>query len=180
MRHHLDPKHPSPDEMAYLQYHYTVSPDLGIVCNKQGLPVGHTNSHGYVVISGLPTGIGRNRKKHLRSHIIWWAKTGKWPTHMIDHGDTCRTNDCFSNLVESNNRDNMSNRSKQRDLPTGVSRGQTSNRFEARINIGGRMKFLGSFATPEEAGHAYTQAKAQLQTNAPEDTSTSNKQERNK
>lgn len=163
-RAHHTPKIPSEDELQYLS-RYDVDTSLGKV-SFGGKEVGHLGNHGYVVISGRLTGVGRNRKKHLRHHIVWWAHYGAWPSNLLDHGNGIITDDSISNLILSSTRDNPANSPRRRDtgMPTGVMKNKYG-RFEARIGVNGRIVFLGTRLTPEEAGCLYQEAKERLGAN---------------
>ena len=158
-QHHM-PIKPSIEELDYLMK-YLVDTSKGLVIFG-GREIGHINSHGYVIISGKRTGIGRNRKKHLRSHVVWWAHFGEWPRMSLDHIDGNRIHDAVQNLREVTVRENNSNSPRLRSLslPTGVSISASGKRYEARIGFEGRMQYLGTYSTPEEAGSAYQQARA--------------------
>lgn len=157
MTKHFDPVLPSTEELIYLR-RYDIKPLEGKVYIN-GKEVGHKNSHGYIVISGKLTGIGRNRKKHLRSHLIWWSYYNCWPKQMLDHKNTDQQDDRINNLRYSTPVDNNANRKKKRNLPTGVMKMRGANRFESRIVFKGKTRYLGSYATPEEAGNVYQRVK---------------------
>lgn len=155
------PKEPTKEQLFYLINNFRVDILEGKVYSSYGYlqEVGHTNSHGYFVISGL-----RN-KKHLRSHIIWWSHYGKWPKTLIDHDNTNKQDDRIDNLKSKTVRENNANQYKtpNRKYPTGVSKMGGANRYETRIGFRKRMRFLGTSATPEEAGQKYLIAKERIQ-----------------
>jgi hypothetical protein len=89
--------------------------------------------------------------------------TGEWPTILVDHKDRDRANDIWLNLrlaTESQNRANSKCKSqfgmKGVVPPTKGQRG-----WRSQISINGKTKFLGRYATIEEAAAAYANAAAE-------------------
>lgn len=109
-----------------------------------GSPVGRVHDDGYIRVRFG----GRSWNAH---RVIWLLTHREWPSSYLDHKDGCRTNNHPTNLRPCTNSDNQRN-SKARGklglkgvvcLPRG--------RFQAEIG----KTYLGSFATPEEAGRVY-------------------------
>lgn len=98
---------------------------------------------------------------YMEHRLIWLWMTGAFPIHEIDHVDRDRSNNRWENLREATRAQNAMNVRIHRDNPIGV-KGVTKrrNRFEARIGIGGKYKYLGIFDTKEEASAAYLAAAA--------------------
>lgn len=99
-------------------------------------------------------------QKMYYSHRLAWAMTyGHWPLD-IDHIDLDKSNNRISNLREAPTRGhNSANTTLRSDNTTGY-KGVCRHRkkWEARIGVGGKYKYIGTFATPEEAHEAYCAA----------------------
>lgn len=142
----------------------TYDPETGIFTHNttkarrvKGKPAGCVVK-GYVVIS-IDTQIYRAHR------LAWLYMTGKWPAHTVDHRDTDKSNNKWSNLREATGLEQMQN------LPLmvtntsgypGVSYNKQTGRFTAKISVNNKRHHLGYFDTPEEAFEAYQKAKSQL------------------
>ena len=74
----------------------------------------------------------------------------------IDHIDNIRQNNDISNLRWVTKSENKRNRAGWGDIPfRGVCKDR--NRFKTQIRIDGKLKHIGIYGTPEEAGEAYIQ-----------------------
>lgn len=98
----------------------------------------------------------------IAEHRVAWAmQTGAWP-EQIDHLDTERTNNRWSNLREASNHVNAQNRrGPYRGSATGILgvHARASGRFRASIKVSGRMRHIGTFDTADQAHAAYVAAK---------------------
>mgnify|MGYP002682441619 CR=1 FL=1 len=143
-------------------FHY--DPDTGVftrlvrTSNNCTLgPSGMLTKRGSVAVSVC----GKKRAAH---RLAWLYMTGEWPADEIDHIDGDQTNNRFANLRECSGAENKQNMRRARRGNKsgflGVSRHQ--GQWQARIHMGGKVKRLGLFKTPEEAHLAYVAAKRQL------------------
>ena len=98
-------------------------------------------------------------------HLAWVIEMGEWPVE-IDHRNTDCLDNSWGNLRLGNDQLNAEN--KRRALSTnkssgvlGVSRQLRSSikPWKAQIRIDGKIVYLGSFASIEEASEAYREAK---------------------
>lgn len=113
------------------------------------------NSRGYQLIT-------LQRKSYLAHRIIWLMTYGNLPK-FLDHINRDRSDNRIANLREATWTENLRNKSpykKRSTLPPGVTKHGA--KFRAKISIDNRQKSLGNFATPEEAGRAYIQARIEL------------------
>jgi hypothetical protein len=111
-------------------------------------------SAGYIRIS-----IGA--KLYAAHRLAWLYMTGEWPTGCIDHRDTDKSNNRWSNLRDRDHSGNMQNqRVAHKNNQTGflgVFKSRT--RFRAGLSVDGRNLSFGTYDTPELAYAAYLEAK---------------------
>jgi hypothetical protein len=89
--------------------------------------------------------------------LAWLYVYGKWPAAYIDHISGDRGNNRIANLREATHAQNMANRRRTKDdapYPRGVALDRCG-----RYQVYYQKKFIGTFATPEEAGEAYRAVK---------------------
>jgi hypothetical protein len=87
--------------------------------------------------------------------------TGKWPADQIDHRNVVRPDIRWSNLREASSQQNSANRGALRNNKSGLKGAifeKRSGRWISKIVISGRLTYLGSFDTPEEAHKTYMAA----------------------
>ena len=96
--------------------------------------------------------------------IAWFIMTGKAPDPEIDHRNTVRNDNRWDNLREATSTINKENRRRARsDSKTGVL-GAMPNKdgFMARIKVNGKMHYLWTYPTTEQAHTVYIEAKRKL------------------
>jgi hypothetical protein len=108
-----------------------------------------------------------NKVMYQAHRIVWAIVTGvDAPSHLqIDHENRDPFDNRIGNLrlaTPAQNNANRIYRNRKRALPKGVYQPRGSRRFFANIEAGGRRRFLGSFATAEEAHSAYMAAAVPL------------------
>lgn len=117
------------------------------------IEAGHRTGKGYWRITV-------EHRRYLRGPLAWFYMTGEWPNPEVDHRDRNRSNDRWSNLRLGTRAQQMMNGSyRSKSGFRGVNRNY--NRWQARIRTDGIARYLGSFATPEEAHAAYVKAAAE-------------------
>lgn len=138
--------------------HY--DPDTGIFCWRvtnsnravAGTECRSLNGKGYVQI-------GVDGRRYEAQRLVWLYMTGEWPPHMVDHADMDPTNNRWANLRSATYAENMANSRALRTNSLGVKCvRKRSGRFQSHITIDGKQRFLGSFATVDEASAAYEAA----------------------
>lgn len=99
-------------------------------------------------------------RKFLAHRAIWKMMTGKEPIEEIDHEDGNGLNKAWYNLREATRPEQMQNKSVRSDNILGIKnvRKLPGGRYQAYIRRDGKMKALGTYATPEEAYEAYEEA----------------------
>lgn len=107
--------------------------------------------NGYVVI--LVDG-----KVYGAHRLAWLYMTGVMPIRMIDHKNTVRSDNSWTNLREATNAQNLGNRPANRNNTSGY-KGVTWNKqvrkWKAQITLNGKNTVLGGFEKPEDAHKAY-------------------------
>jgi len=107
------------------------------------------------------------RGKHYLSHRVAWALTyGCWPVHSIDHIDGVKDNNRIANLRDvphSVNTQNLRHAPrKSRSQLIGAHWHSFYKTWTSQIRANGKVKFLGTFASPQLAHEAYVTAKRKL------------------
>lgn len=129
--------------------------------NKQhaGKAAGGVNTESYIVI-----GIGKTQHKAHR--LAWLYVHGNFPEGEIDHINGLRGDNRISNLRDVPQRTNAQNirsaRCNNKLGILGVHFDKYRNKFAARLNVGGKVKNVGRFDTPEAAHAAYVKAKREI------------------
>jgi len=97
-------------------------------------------------------------------HLAWFYVYGVWPTGILDHRNETPADNWISNLREATVTQNQQNRSRAcSDSRTGLLGVSANGKgWQARIVVDGKTRCLGTYATPEEAHHAYLAAKRKL------------------
>ncbi|WP_414461848.1 HNH endonuclease [Hyphomicrobium sp. DY-1] len=121
---------------------------------RSGDAAGSVNDKGYVRVR-------LNGRDYLAHRLAWFYMTGKWPVAFLDHINGVRDDNRLRNLREVNNTENIRNARKGRGNKSGfkgVRLNRSTNRWEAKIGVDRKQKYLGLFDTPEEAHAAYCAA----------------------
>src|SRR6476660_2980060 len=119
-----------------------------------GTLAGSPSTNGYVTISILVNG----KQRRFRAHrLAWFYMTGDWPPIDVEHRDTIRTNNWWSNLhlaTRSQNLQNMSPRGGS-SIFKGVCYDKRRNNYQAYVGTGKKRIRLGRFVNEEDAARAY-------------------------
>jgi hypothetical protein len=102
-------------------------------------------------------------KKYGAHCLAWLHVHGEWPPGDIDHKDTVKHHNWIDNLRPATRSQNVANTARRRSNSSGY-KGVSANggKWMARIRKGGRLLYLGSFATREEAHAAYISRAGEL------------------
>lgn len=114
-----------------------------------GKVVGSHDTKGYKT-----TSIGGTSYKIHR--LIWLYVYGEWPKGVLDHIDGNKSNNCLSNLRDTNQMINGANRTKLNKNNTSGYLGvyRDKKKWNAELIYLGEKFRLGSFDTPEKANEA--------------------------
>ena len=172
-------KHPIEISIDYLRECFDYSPLTGVLRWRIDRPAGHFPSEAYRkrwtsryggiaikrVINGYLSVVIKKDgvKRSFQSHRVIFAMVyGRWPYPTIDHVNGIRDDNRLVNLREATVWEQRQNSLPSRS--TAIARGVRPNGpgFMARIQVDGKLQYLGQFATKEEAAAAYLAAKARL------------------
>jgi hypothetical protein len=118
-------------------------------------------ANGYVVI-------GINGRLYRAHRLAWLYMHGSWPSGVVDHKNTNRSDNRIENLRDVTQQVNTQNRkaananSQSGLLGAHRSASRSRKQWVARINVGDTEHRLGDFDTAEEAHAAYVEAKRRL------------------
>lgn len=106
-----------------------------------------------------------NGKAYAAHRLAWFIHYGEWPDGHVDHINRNKLDNRIDNLRSVTRSENSQNIvAPRKDSLTGI-RGvcfRPRQGYVARICVGGKSKYLGSFKTAEDASSAYLEAKRQL------------------
>jgi len=100
-----------------------------------------------------------DQREYKAHRLAWFYMTGAWPKNQIDHIDCNAGNNAFANLREATNSQNHMNKVSRNSTGfKGVKFDKRRGKWDANIKLLGKVKFLGSFKSPEAAYAAYCDA----------------------
>jgi hypothetical protein len=118
------------------------------------MKAGSVSKSGYIYLSV-------DRKILLAHRIAWALAYGDWPNGHVDHVNGVRTDNRLCNLRDCERASNNANSKLRKDSSSGfkgVSFSKKMNKWYGQIRANGRLYYLGSYHTPEEAHAAYVNA----------------------
>jgi hypothetical protein len=121
---------------------------------RPGDRAGRINRSGYLQI-----GVGGQRYSAHR--LVWLYVYGMWPIGDIDHINGDRSDNRLKNLRPATDAQNRANAKKQCGSSSGlkgVCFHKKLSKWQATITVDGKTKYLGIFATEQEAHEAYKKA----------------------
>lgn len=128
---------------------------------KAGTPAGSQHKRtGYVEI-------GIDGKLHLAHRIAWLYMTGDFPIGPIDHINGVRNDNRWSNLRSVTRKTNSINRQRALSKCGFLGVTKSGSGFKAAIRFQGRVKYLGTYPTPEIAHEIYKTARATYYPDSP-------------
>ena len=139
---------------------FEYDPDTGVFKNrisrgraKAEARAGSETGHGYrkIVV---------DYKKHYEHHLAWLIVHGVWPEGEMDHADGNRSNNAIGNLrlaTRSQNRFNSCWATGQSGL-RGAYLDKRIQKWYSKIEVDGRVVWLGHYKTSAEAHAAYCRA----------------------
>lgn len=115
------------------------------------------NSNGYIAIK-------IDGKSHKAHRLAWLYVYGSFPKHELDHINHVKTDNRICNLRDVTHAQNKQNmRVARTDNKSGLIGAMFfQGRWQAKIMFDNKRRYLGTFATPEEAHSVYVEAKRNL------------------
>ncbi len=157
----IDPKKQSDDEwLAAAKRVLTYDPESGQFTwlTRNGRQQAGTMAGS---MSGNYSYIRVNKKARLAHRVAFAWVHGYWPTHQVDHINGDKRDNRIANLREATNAQNAANSPRRKDNTSGfkgVRPARTAGKWWANIYVNGKIKYLGTFDTPEAAHEAYLKA----------------------
>lgn len=126
---------------------------------KVGQKAGGMDKYGYIVIV-------IDKVPYKAHRLAWLYVYGKWPVGDIDHIHGVRYDNRISQIRDVSRSANLYNqhRAKKNSLAGVLGVSKSGSSFVARIGIGGKCKYLGTYKTADEAHSAYLEAREKLLT----------------
>src|ERR1700723_1568494 len=131
--------------LARISYNPETGIFMSLISNSPALPTGRVARDGYRKIR-------IDSQSFQAGRLAWFYVMGIWPAHTIDHKDLNKANDAFDNLREATQSQNNANKASRSPIAKGVRR--YGKKYQAMFC----RKYLGTFATIEEASAAYQRA----------------------
>lgn len=111
-----------------------------------GREAGSINGKGYrnITIDGI---------KYQAHRLAIFYVTGEWPGLDTDHRNLIKSDNRYANIRRATRSQNLANRPVQRNNRAGAKgiRQMSSGSWQARITVDSKSKYLGSFASLNEA-----------------------------
>ena len=152
--------------LELLEKHFECDPELGELRWKnnvnsrarKGDIAGHQELNGYRTIRIYG-------KKYSYHRILWYLTTKRDPGELqIDHKNTIKSDNRFSNLrlvTNQQNQWNVAHRKTNKSGYIGVSRAGYR-KWRCCISVNNKDKYIGTFTTKDEASAAYINAAREL------------------
>jgi hypothetical protein len=130
-----------------------------VLCHSAGDRAGTPRKDGRIVIRV-------EGKLYLRYRLAWLYVYGQWPDQELDHINGNSSDDRMENLRDvprginqQNLRKAYKNKTSSSLLGVYTNKGRPKKPWRSSLHIDGREKYLGAFATEQEAQEAYLSAK---------------------
>ena len=108
-------------------------------------------------------GLKIDGKDYLAHRLAFFYMTGSFPKDQIDHINMNSSDNRFCNLREATHSENMCNSAVFKNNKLGIKGVCLSHgKYQARLPINGKVKYLGWFVTKELASAAYQKAAKKL------------------
>ena len=110
--------------------------------------------------------VGVDGREYRAHRLAVLYMTGEWPSKLVDHEDTNKLNNRWSNLRQATNSQNQQNltaaRRSSKSGHLGVTWYTPTSKWLARITVDGTIHHLGYHSKIEQAVAAYADAKKRL------------------
>jgi hypothetical protein len=105
--------------------------------------------------------IGVDNRIYQAHRLVWLYMTGMWPASQVDHKNTDKSDNRWTNLREATQQQNEQNKPLSKNNTSGYKGAfwhKNKKRWIASIRVDGRLRHLGSFDTAVDAHDAYCRA----------------------
>jgi hypothetical protein len=126
---------------------YKYEPETGEIFGIRGKKINTKYKEGYIYMN--------NSKFQLRGHQFAWYWVHKECTEEIDHINGVKDDNRIINLRSVTHQQNMWNRKNDK----GYWFRKDTQKYQAKIQVNGKIKCIGHFNTEQEAHQAYLNAK---------------------
>lgn len=146
--------------IARLHEMFTYDPETGIfrrkvsMCKnkyKAGEELTYIGKDGYLAIS-------LNRRRMVGHRVAWAMHYGEWPKQALDHINGIRSDNRIANLRLADIWQNAANKAPPSGRREKGIRLLPNGKWQAQIQVRGKLKYLGRFTEKAEAAKAYQQA----------------------
>jgi len=142
--------------LDYFDYDFTTG--IGTYKKRKGKRVKIGDRVGYIDTSNGYRYVCFEGKTYKEHRVVWFLYYGEWPKNEIDHIDLNKANNAISNLRECTRSQNLANRKTVNKLGFKGVQKTPYGKYQAKIKKGGKLIYLGTYETPEEASIAYGEA----------------------
>jgi HNH endonuclease/AP2 domain len=125
-----------------------------------GTIAGNIGKDGYRLI-----GVGTSGRTYRAARVAWLWMTGEWPITTVDHRNLDRGDDSWKNLRLATITQQKANSGVYANNTTGLKgvyfdrdQKRATKPWRAKCAVGGKRRWIGRFATREEAYEAYCRA----------------------
>jgi len=127
--------------------------------NKERILKALNDGRGYLTVSLLKNGKGKKKKIHQLVAMAFLNHIPNYNNIVVDHINNIPTDNRLENIQLISCRENSSkDRKNGTSKYTGVSWHKKTKKWESKIRINGKVKFLGLFNCEIEASKAYQEA----------------------
>lgn len=152
--------------LGYLKTVLDYNPETGVFTHKTnrspkaypGATAGRINTNGH-------RQIGIDGERYMAHRLAWFWVHGVWPTDQIDHINGNRDDNRIDNLRPATHKQNMENQTLHCNNGSGfrgVSWHKANKKWAAYVNHNGKRKYLGIYASVDDAIRVVRLARNQL------------------
>lgn len=143
----------------YVRSHWRYDAETGQIHGRCDKPIGTLRKDGALhALVYLPGGV----TSVLLHRAAWLLRAGEWPAFEIDHVDGVKSNNRWLNLRSATKAQNQQNRKPISKHGKLIGCTLRYNRWLAQIKHQGKVHYIGTFDTQQQAHEAYCAAKLKI------------------